>query len=63
MAVSEIAMGSGKKIAKIGSKTVPSPNPEKNVKIEAKKAVKQMSGVMLSAFYKQTKISTFSKVC
>jgi hypothetical protein len=42
MAVREIAMGSGKKIAKTGRRTVPNPNPEKKVSIEAAKAVKQI---------------------
>lgn len=51
-AVEAIAIGKGKKIAKIGINTVPRPKPENSVMIAASKAVRQMMTYsMASAAY------------
>ena len=43
MAVSEIAIGKGKNNKKAGVSSVPKPNPEKNVSIEAPNATKMIT--------------------
>ena len=43
MAVSEMAISIGKKMAKTGVKIVPNPNPEKKVRREARNATAQIT--------------------
>ena len=45
MAVSEIAISIGKKIANTGVKIVPNPNPEKNVRMEVRNATAQITRI------------------
>lgn len=47
--VSAIAKSTGKKRINTGERIVPSPKPEKNVSIEAKKAVRAINNISIHA--------------
>lgn len=60
--VSAMAISIGKNMAKTGVKMVPSPNPEKNVKMAVKNAAKQMIIISIYFFlYTYNKLSIIFK--